>query len=422
MSFSPSRANVSESGEGFWFSKGASPPSVFPFNTFLFKIASGCNLACPYCYVYELRDQGWRAQPPFMQQSTYKTALARIRTHVVAQGVPVTSLIFHGGEPLLVGPQSLDDFATEARECLADVTEVRIGLQSNGTLFNERFLEVALRHRIRVGLSIDGPPSQHDKLRRYRNGRGSSRAVERAAKLLEQHPDAFGGLLCVVNLENDPAEAWEYLCSFHPPGIDLLLPHATHDHLPPGITSPSEIVRYGHWLVRVLELWYGKGDDRPDIRLFSSIMRLLLGRDSLVETIGNCPAGLIVIESNGELEAVDALKACYHGAAYTGLNVFEHTLDQALSAPAIKSRHMGAASLCSTCQKCSFRDTCGAGYQPHRYSSRRGFQNPSVYCQALMVLIRRVALLMEEEFCSIGLPVPGRVQALAHQHLGAADA
>jgi uncharacterized protein len=297
-----------------------------------------------------------------------------------------------------------------------------MGLQSNGTLFDERFLDVVLRTGVSVGLSIDGPPAQHDRLRPYRNGRGSSRAVERAARLLGKHPDVFGGLLCVVNLDNDPAEVWEYLCSFHPPGIDLLLPHATHDHLPPGVNAPSEIVRYGEWLVQILDLWYGAGEDRPDIRLFSSIMRLLLGRDSMVESIGNCPASLIVIESNGELEAVDALKACYHGAAYTGLNVFDHDLDQALGKPVVKSRQMGTASLCSTCRRCTFRDTCGAGYQPHRYSSRRGFQNPSVYCHALKMLIRRVALLMQEEFRSIGFPVPRRVQTLARQKLGVGDA
>ncbi len=158
---------------------------------------------------------------------------------------------------------------------------------------------------MRVGLSIDGPPRHHDRFRSHPNGRGSSQLVERSALLLRDNPDAFGGILCVVNLDIEPAEVWDYLCTLQPKSIDLLLPLATYDHPPPGMASPGEAVAYGEWLVRFLELWYRAGEDRPDVRYFSSIMRLLLGRLSLVESIGIGLSTLVVIESNGDLEAVD---------------------------------------------------------------------------------------------------------------------
>ena len=47
------------------------------------------------------------------------------------------------------------------------------------------------------------------------------------ARLLRDNPDAFGGVLCVVNLDIDPSEVWDYLSSFKPRSIDLLLPLAT---------------------------------------------------------------------------------------------------------------------------------------------------------------------------------------------------
>jgi uncharacterized protein len=402
-----------EAGGGHWFPRGAPVPAAVPLDTFLFKVASRCNLACPYCYVYRLRDQGWQSQPVFMTAETHALALNRIRDHVVAHGVPLVTIIFHGGEPLLIGPDGLDAMASRTRDRLGDVAEIRLGLQTNGTLFDERFLQVALHHGIRIGLSLDGPPRHQDKLRFYPSGRGSSERVEAAAALLRDNPDAFGGILCVVDLDIDPADIWDYLCGFRPKSIDLLLPLSTHDHLPPGTGSLHEVIRYGRWLVRFLELWYKAGEDRPDVRYFSSIMRLLLGRRSLVESIGVNLSTLIVIESNGDLEAVDSLKTCYDGAAATGLNVERNAFDEALRAPAIMSRQMGAASLCSTCRGCAFLQVCGGGYQPHRYSAARGFQNPSIYCDTIQSLVHRIAALMKEELATATLPVPPLVEVLA---------
>ncbi|MEU9838708.1 hypothetical protein AB0C69_05725, partial [Actinomadura sp. NPDC048032] len=39
------------------------PREALPFREFILKIHSRCNLACDYCYVYEMGDQSWRDQP-----------------------------------------------------------------------------------------------------------------------------------------------------------------------------------------------------------------------------------------------------------------------------------------------------------------------------------------------------------------------
>jgi uncharacterized protein len=381
---------------------------------FLMKVASRCNLACPYCYVYELRDQGWRSQPTFMKESTLRVVLQKIREHVVSNSLPAVSVIFHGGEPLLIGPERLNETAALVRQRLSDVTEVRLGLQTNGTLFDERILDVAIRQQIRVGLSVDGPPAHHDRFRFDHQGGQSSHLVERAAKLLRANPEVFGGILCVISLKIDPPQVFDYLSTLGSKSIDLLLPHATHDYLPPDVVSRDEIIRYGEWLIQFLERWYRSGDDRPDIRFFSSIMRLLLGRTSLVESIGLGVSTLIVVESNGDIEAVDALKTCYQGAAWTGLNVFQDSFSDALRTPAIVSRQMGSASLSSICQRCSFVKVCGGGYQPHRYSAARGFLNPSVYCDVLQSVIQRIAMLIRNDLQSIEVATPTLVEELAN--------
>jgi uncharacterized protein len=405
---------MSAQGDDWWFPRGVQAPDPTPFDTFLLKIASRCNLACPYCYVYYLEDQSWRGQPALMAEEVFSATLRQIRKHILVHRRPNVNIIFHGGEPLLVGPERLGKLAADARSYLEDITTVRIGLQTNGILLNSEFVDVLLQNHICAGLSIDGPPRVHDSARVDHRNRGTSELVERAASLLGKHRDIFGGILCVVNLEADPKETYNYFADLGPSSLDLLLPHATHDHLPPGIKSPSEVARYGDWLVRFLDSWYSSGADGPEVRLFSSVMRLLLRKRSLVEVVGLEAITLVVIETNGEIQAVDTLKACYAGAASTGLNVFEDTFNDALRVPAVISRQMGAAALCRACQACPFLEICGGGYQPHRFSAARGFLNPSVYCQALQMLIRRTAQLMQRDFTIAKASAPEHLRGLAN--------
>src|SRR3954466_144533 len=74
-----------------------------PFHTFLLKVASLCNLDCSYCYVYQSPDASWRWKPKFLDQEVVRLIAGRIQEHVVKHGLKDVTIVFHGGEPLLVG-------------------------------------------------------------------------------------------------------------------------------------------------------------------------------------------------------------------------------------------------------------------------------------------------------------------------------
>ena len=44
--------------------------------------------------------------------------------------------------------------------------------------------------------------------------------------------DLYAGLLCTIDVANDPLVVYESLMDLGPPRIDFLLPHATWDHPP----------------------------------------------------------------------------------------------------------------------------------------------------------------------------------------------
>ncbi|MGH3750034.1 MAG: hypothetical protein ACRDT8_21835, partial [Micromonosporaceae bacterium] len=41
-----------------------------PFVEFALKFHGRCNLACDYCYMYEMADQSWRDKPVSMSRRT----------------------------------------------------------------------------------------------------------------------------------------------------------------------------------------------------------------------------------------------------------------------------------------------------------------------------------------------------------------
>src|SRR4051794_2027293 len=85
------------SGAMWWPHEGLVVPAGWrpaPFTEFVVKVASRCNLACDYCYVYESVDQTWRSQPRLMTESTFTSLCHHISEHI---GNIVPSLVFHGG-------------------------------------------------------------------------------------------------------------------------------------------------------------------------------------------------------------------------------------------------------------------------------------------------------------------------------------
>ena len=359
-----------------------------PFRVFVVKIHSRCNLACRYCYVYEMADQGWRHQPVAMTRPTAQRCVARIAEHVRTHDVGAIKVVLHGGEPLLAGAPFIAEFAGLVRSALPPATQADLVVQTNGTRLDRSMLDVLVRDRIRVGVSLDGGRVATDRYRRYPAGRGSYDAVARALALLQSAPyrDIYAGLLCTVCLENDPVHTYEALLAHAPPMIDFLLPHGTWSAPPPS-RSADLSAPYADWLLRVFSRWAGADSPQPSVRLFESIIALCLGWASSTDAIGLAPAETLVIDTDGSIKQTDALYSVYDGAADTGLNVAGHPLDAVLDQPTTVARQIGLAALSAQCQACWVRDICGGGYYPHRYRAGEGFRNPSVYCPDLLRLI-----------------------------------
>ncbi|MCY0948336.1 FxsB family cyclophane-forming radical SAM/SPASM peptide maturase [Streptomyces sp. H27-S2] len=364
----------------------------YPIRQFVLKTRSRCNLACTYCYVYEMADQGWRGQPAVMAPATTARAAERIAEHAAAHGLAHVDLVLHGGEPLLTSPARLAEPVDAVRAAVArssPCTRVTATVQTNGTLLTRGRLAALAAAGIRVGVSLDGGLPAHNARRVDRAGRPGFAAATRGLRLLSRHPDSYAGVLCVVDLAQDPVETYESLLGYAPPALGLLLPLAHHSSPPPG-RSPGR-TPYADWLLAVFERWWHDGERRTRIRIFEEVIALLLGLPAATETLGLAPATTAVIETDGSIEQADSLKSAYEGAAATGMTLDTHSFDQLLDHPGLAARQLGREALAAGCRSCELVEVCGGGHYPHRYLAGEGFRQPSVYCADLKVLIRHVA-------------------------------
>jgi len=331
-----------------------------------------------------------------MADEVVSQAALRIADHARSHALPDVQIVLHGGEPLLAGLTRLRRIAMEFRSVLAGICELDLRIHTNGVLLNEEFCKLFAEYDVKVGISIDGDRTANDRHRRYADGRSSYEKVVRAIRLLSDNRfrELYAGLLCTIDIANDPLTVYESLLELDPPRIDFLLPHATWDH-PPTRTSATDS-EYADWLTVIFDHWIAQG--RPvRIRTFDSIISTLRGGESLTEALGLGPPGLVVIETDGSYEQVDSLKAAYDGAPVTGLNLFDHAIDIVGQHPGIVAREQGISGLCQTCQECPVVSSCGGGLYTHRHRAQNGFDNPSVYCTDLLALISHVSSHLPEQ-------------------------
>lgn len=362
-----------------------------PIRQFLFKVQTRCNLNCDYCYVYEMADQSWRDKPMAMSDAVIDAAAARIAEHAVSHDLDEVRIILHGGEPLLGGPRVLSRIRSAVSTVLPDGVRVGFGMQSNGALLNDAAVATCVAENISVGISLDGDRIANDRHRLFRNGKSSYDDVIAAIGRLQTsgRPELFTGILCTIDLANPPVETYEHFLSLGAPAVDFLLPHGNWTE-PPPYWRGDGTTPYADWLIPIFDRWFDAPRREARVRFFEEIINLVLGGHSQVETIGITPATLVVIEGDGTIEQVDALKSAFDGAANTGLSVFSHSFDDALALPGMAARQIGVNALSDTCSSCSLAEVCGGGYYPHRYREGTGFLNPSVYCADLMKLITHI--------------------------------
>ena len=158
------------------------PPAALPVRSLSLAVAQKCNLACTYCYA-QGGDFGGSAKS--MPRQVAHRAVDRLFDEVTAG--QRLHLAFLGGEPLVNRRVLRSATERAAEQARRRGVEIGFAVTTNGTLLRPDDGDFFERHGFAVTVSLDGLGAVHDRLRPFRDGRGSSqRILERLQPLLRR--------------------------------------------------------------------------------------------------------------------------------------------------------------------------------------------------------------------------------------------
>ena len=364
-------------------------------NTFFLRISARCNLYCDYCYVFKHRDMSWRNYPKTMSREIIQIFAKRLREYLLKYNNTEINIIFHGGEPLIVGESNLIEFSEIIINKVNDIAKVSFSLQTNGTLITESLLNACERKNIGISLSIDGPEYVHNKHRKFLSGSGSFSSVIKGIELLKKHPRIFEGVIGVIDPTNSPDEILEFFDNCHLERIDLLLPDSTYLDPPIGRNQNPDL--YKNWLLAVFNSWFNCHQGLR-FRTFEYILSGLLGVRTELDAFGLGKLDYLTIETDGSYHTSDILKITYENASNMNISVLDSNIEEAIENKKVNEYNelLKWDNLPLKCKECQFSYVCGGGSLPHRYSPENGFNNPTVYCNEMFALIQYAKEMIEE--------------------------
>ncbi len=157
------------------------------------KVTKDCNLRCTYCYLRNKNPhKGQTMSYAVFQKLIERITLDKNKVKNKSLNPEKLQIVFHGGEPTLLGAATIEKFINYAK---AKIPEVRFSMQTNLTLLDDSWINLLIKHDLHPGISIDGIKNEQNSLR--------SRNFNFLTKLkLLTKFDIPAGLLMVVSRTN----------------------------------------------------------------------------------------------------------------------------------------------------------------------------------------------------------------------------
>jgi uncharacterized protein len=183
--------------------------------------------------------------------------------------------------------------------------QVSNGLQTNATLLDEAWAEHLARFNFLVGVSIDGPVEVHDRYRTRIDGRGAHAAVMKGLAALK-HRGVEYNVLTLVSQANvgRPQDIYRYLCDmdvFYHQYIECVEFDSRGALMPFAINGGE----WGDFLCGIYDQWYPADTRRVSVRLFDSILAMMVDGVANCCSMGKDCRQYLVVEHNGDVYPCD---------------------------------------------------------------------------------------------------------------------
>jgi len=340
--------------------------------------------------MYNQGDLSYKKQPKIISFDTIQKLVQSVRHHCIKNELSRFTFIFHGGEPLLMPKRAFIEMVEELNTLNDENIGITYAMQTNGLLIDQEWCEIFNRYNVGIGISIDGPQHINDIFRLDKKGKGTYKGLISGIQTSQQYLNIPIGLLSVINLNLHPIDAYNHAKQLKARSIDFLMLDENYDSIDESYLKLNKTLN-ADWYLEIFNKWFHEDViERVSIRFFNVIIQNLIGGEHSIDSIGTDTNNVLVLETDGSIEAVDVLKICGDSFTKDIINIHSNDIEDAMSAPLAEIYYNAGKYLAKRCLACPVNEICGGGYLPHRYSSKNGFNNPSVYCNDLLKMITHI--------------------------------
>lgn len=314
-----------------------------------------CNIACTYCFE-QVKDVDVTALKPEKLEKT------------IQQIECSCSLVFHGGEPLIVGKVIFQEYLDIVKKYYPKKIEV-VRIQTNGTLLDEEWMDIFFKKykdlNIEIAISLDG----NELMNQYRidhNGNPTFSRVLEAFNLLNKYGKS-AGMLSVISKPALPRYL-EYVDLVQSiPNISFIklnpLFNVSENQLTDNSITPSQ---YSEFVIKVSNEYIRRGlYNKFAMEPLLSILQRINGKKSRYCNYSNRKCyNYISIYPDGSLGPCDCLSV---NSFYLGNIDNNLSINQQITNYMISNNSQKLKALLQMCDKCNITSFCQGGCLSQRY-------------------------------------------------------
>lgn len=350
-------------------------PFAKPLYVMLKSAGAHCNLACKYCYYLEKNKLYPTAQRHLMSDEMLEQFT---REYIEAQTMNQVLFTWHGGEPLL---RSIDFYrkALSLQQKYAGGRRIDNVIQTNGTLLTDEWCEFFAQNHWLVGISIDGPQSDHDHYRLTAAGKPSWKKVMQGIKLLKKHGVEWNAM-AVVNAynANHPLEFYRFFkengCQFlqFTPIVERLTRHedgrtlaSLADKVEISLSEASVTPeQWGYFLCAIFDEWVRKDVGKIFVEIFDCTLANWMGISPGICAYSKECGHAGVMEHNGDVYSCDH----FVFPEYKLGNIRDHSLiDMLYGEQQQEFSRLKHSSLPRQCKECDMEFACHGECPKNRF-------------------------------------------------------
>lgn len=293
------------------------------------------------------------------------------------------TILWHAGEPLVLGCEYYEKAIAILNDVLGDVTRITYSIQTNGIGLTDEWCVFIKKHRFSIGLSIDGPEHVHDAYRKTKAGKGTHRITMSGLARLKSWEIPFS-IICVITSYSlkYPLEIATYLSTLGARSIGFNIEelegynkNSTLIDRGSAANAPDEAVK--GFIETVYELWDSQGkaylcrEFKRSLRSIASI-----GKDPRRGV--NTALSILTVTANGRISTFSP-ELC--GFESDGLKDFtfgtiENTLQEIVESPLFIKVSTEIEKGVERCMReCGYYSICGGGSPSNKFSENGTFNS-----------------------------------------------